>query len=271
MKRVFSILLAVVALFGVVSCIYVSPPKVEKSDVETITKCRLISSEQMANFDAIKAKQRISVIYSQGGKPEVRVYTDVKDSTLLNIRVEDNELILEYKPSVKRIDESVHTIVEVSGYNVNDFDVTSGAEIELKEAYVTTGEVELEGSSSGRITFLNLKADKVNAKVSSGAEVRFEGVVRELEAEASSGAAINVPNITAEEISADASSGAGIHLKGTATRVSYEASSGASLKAGDLAAEKGEVKASSGASVKANVKYLTQKTSSGASLQNVIR
>lgn len=271
MKRFLTTLIAAVTLFGMASCVYVPSPKGEKTDLEVIKEPRTVPFKQVAGFNAISVKQGIKVNYIQAGEPSIKVFTNIKDPKLLNIHVEDNELIVEYQSTVNRIDGSVHTQVDITGYDITDIEVSSGGEVAVDAAYISQGTLELDGSSSGSITFANLTAGQVKMDVSSGAEIKIAGKAQVVEADASSGGMIGVSKIIADEVYADASSGANIELSGTAKRVSYDASSGADIEAAELIAETGEAKASSGASISAHVKQLNQKSGSGGTVENAVR
>lgn len=272
MNRIFSILIAVVTLFGMVSCMYIKFPQTEKTNIETIKEFRTVPIQQMSDFNAISVKQGIQVKYIQTGQPNIKVITNIKDPKLLNIRVENHELIVEYQPSVTRITESIHTHVEITGYDIRDIEVSSGGKVSVEDKFIVNGELEFDGTSGGSISLSHCQADKVKVDVSSGGDFNLaSGMVRELEVDASSGASIRIVEIVADHLSADASSGARIGLGGKAGRVSYEASSAAYISADGLAAEAGEAKASSGASLTANVKKLIEQSGSGGSVRNVAR
>lgn len=272
MKRFFFTLIASVSILGMTSCVYVNPNLGNQTSPETVKEVRAVPLKQMSGFTAIATKQAIKTAYTQAGKPSIKVKSNIKDPNLLDIRVDDKKLIIGYKPTLSSIDGNLKTFVEISGYDVNEFEVSSAGEITAYPPYATNGELELKASSGGNIAFSHFKAKELKVEASSAAELILEWATTEdVEAEASSGASIKFSEVTANQISADASSGAVIKLNGKTKNVSYEASSGASIKADNLVAETGTAKSSSGADVDANVKQLTKKASSGGRVKNVIQ
>lgn len=263
MKRLFLSFITVVSLVVLASCVYILP-NMGKGSVETLSKQTTFNVQPNGHFDAILAQQAIQVKYTQGGKPGIKVTTNLKDTELLDIRVKEETLIVGYKPTVTRIDENVKTLVEITGYNVNEFKTTSSADLVVNAPYTAHGELELDATSGSSIAVSQFKADEVSADATSAATIILEwGTVRKFDGDATSGASIHVAKLTADKVSAEASSGADIRLNGTAKRIEYKASSGASIKAKELVAETGEAHASSGSSIHANAKHLNQRSSSG--------
>lgn len=125
MKRFFFTLIASVSILGMTSCVYVNPNLGNQTSPETVKEVRAVPLKQMSGFTAIATKQAIKTAYTQAGKPSIKVKSNIKDPNLLDIRVDDKKLIIGYKPTLSSIDGNLKTFVEISGYDVNEFEVSS--------------------------------------------------------------------------------------------------------------------------------------------------
>lgn len=270
MKRfVFSLIVAV-ALMGVSSCVYTYHPSKDTTRLETRDKMNTYPLEGIERITSIDVRQGIEVKFAQSGERKITVSTNLQDDLLLEINVDgEGKMNIGYKDKVMMVDKTVKTIVTISGYDVRDFEATSGANIDIEGRYTLRGELDLDASSGGTINLSSGQVDYIEAVASSSADIILGQVtVNKIEMDASSGADIRVQNLVAESVSAIASSGADILLAGKTKRVDFNASSGADIKANALSAVEGSVEATSGADVKCRVRKLTQTSDSGGDIVN---
>ena len=108
-----------------------------------------------------------------------------------------------------------------------------------------------------------------NISASSGSSLKTDNMLKadRLEASVSSGASINA-QITCDELILGTSSGASAAFAGTATNMKIESSSGSSINASGLMTQYAKVDSSSGSDITINVnKALETHTSSGSSIR----
>lgn len=272
MKRFVLSLVAAFTLLGLSSCVY-SYQSNSSARLETREEMKTWPIEGIENIRSIDVRQGIEVKYAQGGERKIMVSTNIKDNQKLEIKFDgDDEMSIGYSGNVSVNTDKVKTIITISGYDVSEFEATSSATIEVAPNYSNNGKLSLDVSSAGTIKMSVVQASRIEAEASSSGDIILTQVnVDDFEIDASSGADIVVNNLVAKYVSAEASSGADIKLGGKATRVDFDASSGADIKAENLQAEEGSAEATSGADVRCQVLRLTQKSSSGGDVVNVVK
>lgn len=238
-----------------------SPEVIAHSTVRTITATGEVTK--------IEARQGIEVRYIPGGQKSITVTTNLKDASLLNVHVSGSTLVAAYKEGVQNIRENVHTLVEISGYTIDEMKASSSGEIKVMHSLTLSRPLHLSASSSGSISLVGGQATAVNLSASSSGDIDLENFnTPSLIISASSGADVDCKQLTAGQVEISASSGADVECKGTAKKATFTASSGADISAEDLLTESVVASASSGADIDCRTRSLQKSVSSGGSVTN---
>jgi hypothetical protein len=218
---------------------------------------------KIAEFDAITVAEGLNVFLKQGKKNAVKVVadenlheyilTEVRDGTL-KIHVEDNVQIR----SAKSKD------IYVTLVNINSLKASSGADV-ISEPLVLKN---LNAStSSGADMNIEVKAERLSCKASSGSNLFCKGKSKEMTINSSSGADIKVYIIT-ENLTCKASSGSDIEISGETGNLNVNTSSSGDVNAFGLQAEICNADASSGSDIRVSVsKELIAHASSGGDIE----
>lgn len=272
MKRT-SLLLALVAslvLMLTIGC--TDLVKVMAASPEVVENSSTFRMKGLPSFNAIEARQGIEVTHDTRGKAGVVVTTNLKDTTLLNIRVEGKTLIIAYQPQVTNLGHKVKTTVSVSAADIVDYQASSAASIEVREDFYLPRTLSFRASSAGSIRARNFEATSVSVKSSSAANIFLDHFsTRHTAVDVSSGASVQLQRIGGGNLSTEVSSGASLSLSGHASDGKLSASSGASLDAAALHLKTATATASSGASVTLNAEQANTDASSGGSVKNVFK
>lgn len=205
-------------------------------------------SRQSAPVTAIDAGRGVTVVYTQSDQLSLEV--EAPDSVIDHITttISKGKLTATVDNKIRNVNFKV--IVRVSAPLVTDFDISSGAAVEVAALNAASQEVEIEVSSGASASFSALTASAVSV-------------------DASSGASASVAGIRAEAVDAEASSGASISLSGNATSGDFDVSSGASIAAGSLTLQSADAEASSGGSLTCHAASMKRsKATSGGSINN---
>lgn len=211
---------------------------------------------RVSSFDEIQVSQGIKVIVSQGQFPgKVSVATTPSAEEYLQVKVNDGTLKVYYDNKAmtgKKIKGP--SIITVTIPELEEADLSSGADLLLKGSFNSTRKMDFDLSSGSYLKIENLTCGELSIDSSSGSNatiVKFNGnldadsssgsfiSVKEasggiITVDASSGSSISLRSNKSEEIRAKASSGASISLSGRTERLSKQASSGGSVNASDL-------------------------------------
>ena len=231
-----------------------------EAHLEVMPHSRVRTLNVTSEVTKIDARQDIEVRYIPTGQKSITVTSNLKDPSLLNIHVSGNTLIAAYK-GARYIDNSVHTVVEISGYTINDMKTSSSGEIKVLQPLTLQCPLNISTSSSGSISLIGGSATAVNIAASSSGDV-------DLTIAASSGADVDCEYLTVGNVNISASSGADVDCKGTARTANFTASSGADISAKELFTERAVATASSGADIDCKARSLQKDTSSGGSVTN---
>ncbi|MDE6382792.1 MAG: DUF2807 domain-containing protein [Paramuribaculum sp.] len=201
-----------------------------------------------ADIADINIARGVTVVYTQSDTPSIQVEApeNLIDKVITNIS--GRKLNVTISDQIRNVDFRV--IVRVSAPMLTNFDISSGASLQVESLRASSNAVNVDVSSGASAGFSQLIAGAVSVDVSSGASA-------------------NVSGIEAGSIDAEASSGASLSVSGTATSGKFDASSGATINASRLAVKTANAEASSGASVRCNAQSLTRcKATSGGSIDN---
>lgn len=272
MKRILLSLVAMLSLGMATSCkeiVFTNLRAGSSAQLETQDANQTYELTNVGSFDAIEAHQAIDVRYNPTGPKSVKITTNVKDRSLIDIHVVGETLQVGYADGINSINGSVVTIVEVSGYAVYDFEASSSASITTTQPLVSTLDYELSANSAGSIQMTAIEGKSLDFDASSSGTIRLgKAKVEQLSVDASSAGEIEVKEIAASNVSVEASSSGTVQLSGTTSHAKYEVSSGASIQAGGLKSETAKAEASSGGSITCKAASLRESTSSGGSVSN---
>ncbi|WP_442588619.1 head GIN domain-containing protein [Pedobacter sp. AW31-3R] len=183
----------------------------------------------VSNFSGVSVSTGIDLYLSQGSSESAKIVASEGAVNEVQVEVKDNNLVIKFRESrgFTNAWKNRNAKVYVTYKTLNSISATSG---------------------SSAITENLLKANKLVAKATSGADLKLELKCNELEVQTTSGA--------------DAD------LSGTATNISFKSTSGSDINAYRLAADYGRVTATSGADIKVNVnKGLETTSNSGGSIR----
>ena len=260
MKRFILSLLALSLTTSLWSCKEIVIAGISEARLEVMPHSRVRTLNVTSEVTKIDARQDIEVRYIPTGQKSITVTSNLKDPSLLNIHVSGNTLIAAYKKGARYIGGSVHTVVEISGYTINDMKTSSSGEIKVIQPLTLQCPLNISTSSSGSISLIGGSATSVNIAASFNTP--------SLTIAASSGADVDCEYLTAGNVNISASSGADVDCKGTARTANFTASSGADISAKELFTERAVATASSGADINCKARSLQKNTSSGGSVTN---
>lgn len=214
----------------------------------------------VASFNEIEASQGIKVVVSQGKFPgKISVATTPSAEQYLKVKVNEGTLKVCYEnKSMATTKIKGPSIITVTIPELEEADLSSGANLLLKGAYFSNSKMDLDLSSGSYVKIENLSCRELSLDVSSGANATVENFKGNLDADASSGSAISIKQATggiftldassgasislnsksSEEIRSSASSGGSVSLSGRTERLSKQASSGGSVNSSKLTQSK---------------------------------
>lgn len=247
-RHTFSLFIALAFTLSLTSCYYLAHPR-EQQEVELTTPAESHNYElsMPTQIIGISVHRGIEVNYSYGEKPRLAVTTNLQDTSLINIEVQDGMLVLTYDKQLRNTD-NVETLINITGQkNISLFETTSAARLSLTQPEFEN--LALTSSSGSSISLYLGEGRSVKANSSSGGQIAMERVgLEELYIGASSGATFQlVQGNISQQLAVEASSGASVTLSGKAKLIHYDASSGAAIDATHLQGQIGKTKVSSGA------------------------
>lgn len=203
---------------------------------------------KVTGYSGVSVSEGIKVELTLGDKEFVevtagenyidRVITEVKDD-VLKIRISGNN----WNSSNKNI------LVKVTAKTINTIKASSGASL-VTQNLIESSSLKM-ASSSGANLKVAFKAPNASCEASSGANAKLKGSAKNFKVSASSGSGISAMDVKAikvkakvssganikihveEELEADASSGGSIKYSGSPTIVDVDKSSGGSIRKAD--------------------------------------
>ena len=194
-----------------------------------ILKAQESKNIAVSNFSGVSVSTGIDVYLRQGNTEGAKIVANDDIIDQVEIEKQNNNLVVRFKE--------------------NKF-FNGGWKNRNAKVYITYKNLNSVTASSGSsiVTETILKTDRLDAKVSSGADMDL--------------------NLNCKELQLQTSSGADAKLKGTATNIELKSSSGSDIKAFDLTADYARVTVSSGADINVTVnKGLETTSSSGGSIR----
>lgn len=205
-------------------------------------------SRQSGDVVSIDAARGVTVIYRQSDELSLEVSAPEDMLQYVETTISKGKLTATISKEIRNV--NFPAVVTVTSPLVTDFDVSSGAQIQVDSLSAASSKVEIEASSGASFSFSRVVAGTISLDLSSGAV-----------------GAIAVKQ--ADKVDAEASSGAALTISGNATAGKFEASSGAAVNASGLAVKSADAEASSGASISCNAESMTRcKATSGGVINN---
>lgn len=174
-------------------------------------------------FDGVRVGGGFEVDITKGETHSVIIEAD--DNLIRNIETNVNNGMLVIKS--RNNSRNAHLKAIITTPELNRVDASASANVDVKGAFTSPGDVHYEASSAA-----DIKADiitpEVNTNASSGGEITLTGRTRKFKGSASSGGVIDAKNLLSEISTADCSSGGTIKVFAS-VQLDASASSGASI------------------------------------------
>lgn len=158
-------------------------------------------------FKAIDANTGIEVMVEQSDDREITVETDENIQNLIEIKVENEVLVIRSKEGYNT---EFTPKVTVKTPVINGLFASSGSTIKTSKTLVT--DVLDVKSSSGSTIVISVEADDLSLESSSGSNLNASGKALKLESSSSSGSSIDAKGLLANNVVAKASSGSSIDV-----------------------------------------------------------
>ena len=180
----------------------------------------------VTGYTEIDVNEGIKVELTLGIKEFVEVTADEDIIDRVITEISGNELNIYLKGNSWR-DNRKTVLVKVTATKIESIDASSGADI-ISQNLIKSDKLEMSVSSGASIQ-IAFKTLEASCNASSGADAKLKGASKYFEVEASSGANINADKVVAMKVEADVSSGADITVHAE-EEIDAEASSGGSIK-----------------------------------------
>lgn len=180
---------------------------------------------EVSGFSAIDVGEGIKVTLTMGDKESVEVTAPADYIERVITEVNGEELDIHIKGNnTGNKGRNVH--VNITAKKINKIDVSSGAS--LKTTNSIKSEEFRVSVSSGANAKVEFNAEKASASSSSGASCTLRGSANYFKTDASSGSHITANEVKAQRVNADVSSGASIKVHAV-KEINADASSGGSI------------------------------------------
>ena len=177
-----------------------------------------------SDFTSISASEGLDVYVTQGNDFEIVVEADENVIDLIGTDIKNGTLRIHAIENIGRATKKVYVTLPI----ITNLVTSSGADMITKNA-ISAQNIDLSASSGSSLQIKNLKAEKVTADSSSGADIKVEGETESLYSNASSGSGIKAEHLTTAKCEASASSGAGITVNVSESLIA-KASSGGNIR-----------------------------------------
>jgi len=180
---------------------------------------------QIGNFSAIKVQGSEDVLYSQStdGTTSVKIYASDNIIDLLNIRVEDETLIIGYKKNVTIFGfgdkNEVKVIVSNPGLNSlkiqgsgdvllktaiksDKLDIAVQGSGDIKGAGIYCNEISTAVQGSGDVVLENIKSENIDATVQGSGDIALSGEAKIVSLKTQGSGDINAANLKGQDVSA---------------------------------------------------------------------
>lgn len=204
----------------------------------------------VGQFTKIDVGTGMNVTFRQGAYAPIKIIGPSETLKRISVTTKGQKIRIEYKKQLSNNRNSGEVRIEVQAPDVREFDLGTGAALNVPSGISTMGNVEIDLSTGAVANVSGLKAGNVDIDLSTGAVA-------------------NVSKINAGQVDIDASTGAQATLGGKCSYLEIDTSTGAVVNAAKLVSAAAKVDASVGAQVDYNSKGTVKvSTSLGAEVRN---
>ena len=186
----------------------------------------VVSADRNINpdFNAIEVSRGIDLYLKQSDKVGVTVEADENLHDIIMTEVENNVLKVYADDNIRR---SKKQAVYLNFKDVSFIEATSGTDV-YGETEINTTTLSLR-TTSGADMHLLVRTEKLYCEATSGSDIQVEGSTNYLSAEATSGSDIKAQKLKAQKCDARATSGADVAVN-TSSELVAKASSGGDIR-----------------------------------------
>lgn len=205
----------------------------------------------VGDFDKIKTKAAMRVIYTQGPETSVLLETESGDFSDADISVDGSTLLISRKSIRKRGLFGYKENVRIKGGDNWTSVEINGRDMPIYTVHITSPQLtSVESIQSSFVDIRSLQATDFTARAASSATLKLNGTAHRAELSASSSADLEAENFRADELAVHASSSADIEATVSgAGNVNITASSSSDVTLKSLQPAKFEIDASSSAGI----------------------
>lgn len=245
----------------------------DSGNSDSKTKEMVSKKVKIADFNAVKASQGISVVLTQKENThEADISVDQELEPYIKVEVKDGTLKCYFESnksnSVKH-NNGVKAIVKVSSPTLTKVDLSSAATLALSDNFNIDGRLKLDMSSASGFKAKNLTCSSLDVEASSAASIRISELNASVDIDASSASSVNIDNLTGL-LDVSASSSASVKVKGMLGKeIEADASSTATITVENLKCDEIDAEASSASSISLSgvCSRLKKEASSGARIK----
>lgn len=225
---------------------------------------------KIADFNAVKASQGISVVLTQKENThEADISVDQELEPYIRVEVKDGTLKCYFESNKSNSvihNNGVKAIVRVSSPSLTKVDLSSAATLALSDNFNVDGRLKLDMSSASGFKAKNLTCSSLDVEASSASHIRTSELNASVDIDASSASSVTIDNLTGP-LDVSASSSASVKVKGMLGKeIEADASSTATITVENLKCDEIDAEASSASSISLSgvCSRLKKEASSGA-------
>ena len=219
------------------------------------------------DFKKIGVAGSANVIYKQkSGAPKVEVYTSENIVDLLDIRVNDNTLLIGFKKGYSISYDKLE--VRVSSADLNGVSVAGSGDFDFANGLKTSSDLSISVAGSGDVSGKNLACSNLKVSVAGSGDVNNENITcSNLKVSVAGSGDMKLKNVTATNTEASIAGSGTVQLNGTTQEASYSVSGSGDLFASEFQAKRASASVSGSGNVKCYAtEFLKVRTSGSGSV-----
>ncbi|MDE6577352.1 MAG: DUF2807 domain-containing protein [Muribaculaceae bacterium] len=173
-------------------------------------------SVKIGNFNKIEASTAIKVIFIQGKATGVaQITTTESASPYLRVETDDKVLKIYYsKRRPKNHSINGPTIVTIQAPVLNSIDLSNAASFVCKGTLNVKGNLNIDLSSSSKVTIPTVRSTSLNIDLSSSASVDIDRIeTSEISIDTSSASSVNIDEVLVPTLKIDSSSSSSVNIR----------------------------------------------------------
>ena len=182
-------------------------------------------TRNLGNFNGVSASTGVKVILKKSSETKAIIVTQNCEPSEVSTEIEGGTLKVKFKKSGWRVVKNRRATVTVHYKNLEQLDVSSGANIS-SENIIVARELDVNASSGGSLS-TRVEAGRLDVDVSSGGEVELSGQADAQNIDVSSGGVYKGHDLKSKSANADASSGGVARIWVTEALIADASSGGA--------------------------------------------